>query len=375
MSLSRVRSWPVRWRVTSVVAALVVVAGTTAAFATTNSGSDDSRPLPGVVVPAALRQPIVQAARSCMALTPARLAGQIMEESRFAAGETNSRNGRGLAGLTDEAWNAWHPWPGADRLDPKANIAALAHYLCDMVGQARVAKAAGDTWRLAVAGHHSGPATVKASVGMPEEADKYVKRVARFTAWYERQPYFDGVPAVGNDNSGGPTTPPIAPSATATPSPRTSPSQPAVKPTKTTAAPAQTSVRPTKSTPPPGYKLVVDLYLGCVTATPFGSRIYLEVVGECPGSAAQRWEPRSDGTIRSGGLCMDIENASMENFAGVLMAPCNGTSTQKFYFNGKKQIYSPYASKCANVHDLWGRSLVLLFPCLDQGNQYFRQVR
>ncbi|GAB2939280.1 hypothetical protein GCM10027280_29470 [Micromonospora polyrhachis] len=364
------------------VAALVVVAGTTTAFAATNSSGDESGPLAGVVVPAEYRQPIVEAAKSCAALSPARLAAQLMEESRFVVRGAADGGGQGLAGLNDEAWKTWHPWPGADRLDPKANIAALAHYLCDMVGQARVAKAKGDSWQLALAGHRSGATMLRASSGTSADGDKYVKRVARYAAWYERQPYFDGVPSVGKSSD--PTATPTSvatPVVTATASPSTAPSsptdpsQPAVKPTKTTASPTRTSSPPTKpTTPPPGFTLFNDERGRCLTAFRAADGTHLGVA-VCDGSAVQRWETRSDGTIRSVGLCMDVANAVTANWTPVQVAVCSGNPAQQFRINSKKQIYSPYANKCVNVHSDSGRIFVVIFSCLNQGNQYFSQRR
>ncbi|MGW0435256.1 ricin-type beta-trefoil lectin domain protein [Micromonospora sp. NPDC003197] len=364
-------------------AVLVVIAGTTTAVAATTSDGDDSGPLAGVVVPAEYRQTIVKAAGSCLALSPARLAAQLMEESRFGLGGATSGDGRGLAGLSDEEWNAWHPWPGAERLDPKANITALAHYLCDMVGQARVAQDKGEPWRLALAGHHSGRAAVKAARGMPKAADNYVNRVARYAAWYELQPYFDGVPATpdGGSSSAPATTAPTptptpTPTASATPSPQAPTTRPAVKPTQTTASPPRTVPTPTKSTTPPrpGFDLVNDEYNGCVSAVRALDGTHLRVV-KCDGSAVQRWETRSDGTIRSVGLCMDVANASTDTWTPVQVAWCSGNPAQQFRINSKKQVYSPYANKCINIHIINGQNTVLMHPCLNQGNQYFRQRR
>src|SRR5262249_33417916 len=75
---------------------------------------------------------IVSAARSCPMLTPARLAGQLMAESGLDNDATHTESGgHGVAGLDDDDWKKWSPWPKAERRDGAANILALAHQMCD----------------------------------------------------------------------------------------------------------------------------------------------------------------------------------------------------------------------------------------------------
>ena len=61
---------------------------------------------------------IVAAARSCPMLTPARIAGQLMAESGLDnRAQKTASGGRGIAGLDDDDWKAWKPWPDAQRSD------------------------------------------------------------------------------------------------------------------------------------------------------------------------------------------------------------------------------------------------------------------
>ncbi|MDR7276483.1 ricin-type beta-trefoil lectin domain protein [Catenuloplanes atrovinosus] len=144
----------------------------------------------GVPVPAAQVPMIAQAALSCPSLTASRLAGQLMAESGFDAAARTERGGSGLAGLTDEVWEQWKPWVGAKRLDPEANVFALAHYMCDMVGQIRHRDVGGSLWELALGAHRSGLDTVLARSAVPNDSAAYVNEVASYAAWYAARPDF-----------------------------------------------------------------------------------------------------------------------------------------------------------------------------------------
>lgn len=140
-------------------------------------------------VPVAQVSTIAAAALSCPALTPARVAAQLMAASGFEVNlRADSSGGAGIAALTDSAWQDWAPWPRAPRLDTDANIFALAHQMCDLVGQVRRAGVDGDPWRLALAAYRSGLPAVRAAGGVPAAARGYVDTVAAYATWYERQP-------------------------------------------------------------------------------------------------------------------------------------------------------------------------------------------
>ncbi|BCB86508.1 RICIN domain-containing protein [Phytohabitans suffuscus] len=136
---------------------------------------------------------IVTAASSCPMLTPARLAGQLMAESGLdsAAARTKS-GGRGIAGLDDEDWKRWAPWPNAVRTDSSANIIALAHLMCDLSGQLRLANTRGDRWRLALAAYRTDLPAVKDGGGIPDSAGEYVDEAVAYASYYARQPKFGG---------------------------------------------------------------------------------------------------------------------------------------------------------------------------------------
>jgi hypothetical protein len=155
------------------------------------SAQDDD--LTGRPVSEKLLTTIQSAANSCPALTPARLAGQLMAESGLDVTATETASGgRGIAGLTDDAWKKWSPWPGAKRSDSAANIIALAHKMCDLSGQLRLTKVAGDSWRLSLAAFHQGLDTVKETDGIPSKAVKYVDQTTGYAGYYGKLVSFGG---------------------------------------------------------------------------------------------------------------------------------------------------------------------------------------
>ena len=180
-----------RGRVIAAAGALALV-GACAVVVTTGVGSAESVPLAGVAVPATVVPILTEAAGSCPALTPARLAGQVMQLSRFVADATTSGGGRGIAGFTDALWKTWAPWSGADRTDPRAAIPALAHEMCDLVGQVRAAGIPGDPWQLSLAAYHSGADAVRQTGSVPADATAFVDTVNGYAAWYAAQAEFGG---------------------------------------------------------------------------------------------------------------------------------------------------------------------------------------
>ncbi|MGW1062311.1 hypothetical protein [Micromonospora rubida] len=149
--------------------------------------------LAGKPVPAGDLATIQSAALSCPALTGPRLAAQVMAASGFDSGAVGGGNVRGLAGLDDTTWRRWEPWPKAQLSDRRANVVALAHHTCEMVGQLRAAGVSGDPWRTAVAATHAGLQAVLDVKAIPASAQNYVDTVSAYAEWYTRQPQFGGL--------------------------------------------------------------------------------------------------------------------------------------------------------------------------------------
>ena len=208
-----------------------------------------------IEVPASLRQVITSAASTCPELTAPRLAGQLMANSRFDA-EATTRGGQGIAGLTEQAWKQWKPWPNAQRSDATASIVALAHYMCELVGKKHSA-GAHDPWRLALASFFSGVTITDAGQVSPQ-ASYYASTVMAYSAWYERYLPFGGLRAgPTNDFVDHPPAPPRAPddsTSSAAPSPDKKKARPAPKrvpPAPPAAKPRQPVKRPVPAPPKP----------------------------------------------------------------------------------------------------------------------------
>jgi hypothetical protein len=351
---------------------------------------------PGAVrVPTQYLAPITQAATSCPALTPARLAGQIMEESAFKPDAANGRGGRGLSGLTNADWEMWRPSADSVRLDPAAEIHALAHRICDLVGHLRQANVPGDLWEPAVAAAFTDVASFgSAAAHVPSAARDYVDRVVSYAAQYERAPNLapESVPPIAlagpsPSSTVGPTSnSTVDPGLTSTvdpassPTPRPTPGSAVATPngTASTTVKANSTVGPPRTTQPVSRDTdpltvgaLVNPEFGCLSATAALDGTHLSVA-RCDGSLLQQWQIRNDGRMQSVGLCMDSANAGTDDWNPVQVAYCSANAAQLYTLDESGHLYSPYAAKCVNVHrDPNAGTSVVLHSCLNQTNQYF----
>ncbi|MFJ1596194.1 ricin-type beta-trefoil lectin domain protein [Streptomyces sp. NPDC088261] len=67
--------------------------------------------------------------------------------------------------------------------------------------------------------------------------------------------------------------------------------------------------------------------------------------------ANQAWSFRSDGTIRSMGLCMTVAGNSKSSGAAIQLATCDGGPGQQFYLAGPGDLVNSSADKCVDVLD------------------------
>lgn len=188
-----------RWRRPVVLRVVLAIALLTGAggFAALQAARA-AEPLEGNQLSAQDVRILVSAASSCAALTPARLAGQIMVASNFGnqpVAEMRGNGATGVAALTPEQWQKNVPWPGAVPNDREAAITALAHLMCRLVGQSRAVKIAEDPWRVALAAYRLGMDQVITAGGIPDGAKDYADTVERYANWYAVQPALGGAPA------------------------------------------------------------------------------------------------------------------------------------------------------------------------------------
>ncbi|WP_416903611.1 ricin-type beta-trefoil lectin domain protein [Micromonospora echinospora] len=475
------------------------------------SARDDD--LTGRTVSDELTATIVAAARSCPMLTPARLAGQLMAESGLDAQDRQTASGgRGIAGLDDEEWRKWAPWPDAERADGTANTVALAHLLCDLSGQLRLAEVDGDTWRLSVAAFHVGRTAVEKAHKVPAEAVEYVDRVSGFAAYYARLTAFGGsgdvqptsqqqptravpteyvplivragsvcaqvspqavaaqlmalsgfdanrlgpagqrgvaqflpevweeygpegtspwepevaVPAVGTvmcamtrDLAGlegdpyllalaayrnGPTAVRqtggtldsateafvrtvreytdfytldgrLRPSAAPTVTPSGPAPKPTATPTATPSAPARTQEppkpAPTTAAPirPTGLKQIVGKRTGFCLSSEAGSDGTLVVLRPCQEIKAHWWNIRTDGTVRSNGLCLDVAWGDKTEGTPVQMARCNGSKAQQWWHTTEGWFKNKNSNTCMAADGSSNGTPMVIGTCWRNGMQ------
>jgi len=91
----------------------------------------------------------------------------------------------------------------------------------------------------------------------------------------------------------------------------------------------------------------------------------------CRGNAGQVWKHQGGRLINvASGRCLDVEGASVQNGADLILYKCNGQKNQQFQFNkGSTNIYQPKSGKCLDV-DMSSRiKNVLLWNCKSSQNQ------
>jgi hypothetical protein len=156
--------------------AVVAFSGVAAAIVSL-AGADDGG-LAGTMPDDITVTTIGLAAQSCPTLSGPRLAAKLMDSTAM--------NPRSM--LEPAVFTQWAPWPQADASDPAAEIYALAHHMCDLVGQVR--GVGGSAWDDALAAYKVGVPAVRQAGGVPATARAYVDSAGRYTVWYERQPGF-----------------------------------------------------------------------------------------------------------------------------------------------------------------------------------------
>ncbi|MHA5048822.1 ricin-type beta-trefoil lectin domain protein [Streptomyces sp. SD15] len=94
-------------------------------------------------------------------------------------------------------------------------------------------------------------------------------------------------------------------------------------------------------------------------------------IRDCDNGAWQKWDVRSDGTMRAFGLCMDLAGASTGNGTAIQLARCNGGWAQKFVLNKAHDLVNSHADKCVDVLDekTANGTKLQLWSCTGTSNQ------
>ncbi|MEV5411065.1 ricin-type beta-trefoil lectin domain protein [Thermopolyspora sp. NPDC052614] len=92
---------------------------------------------------------------------------------------------------------------------------------------------------------------------------------------------------------------------------------------------------------------IVDAAGRCVGATQASEGASL-TLQDCTGAATQRWEFRSDGTIRSIGLCMEAATGATASGDTLRLVRCDNAPAQRFTYKAGV-LASSAVSKCVDV--------------------------
>jgi hypothetical protein len=74
-----------------------------------------------------------------------------------------------------------------------------------------------------------------------------------------------------------------------------------------------------------------------------GTRI---TISPCGTSSAQRWTMKRDATLRIRGLCLAVANASMQDNAGIELARCSGSASQKWFTGPAGELVNGSSGRC-----------------------------
>ena len=126
---------------------------------------------------------------------------------------------------------------------------------------------------------------------------------------------------------------------------KTKAAAPAAKPATKTAPKAAAA-------PPPVHSLVGGHSGLCLDPAGSGSGAHV-LLETCTGSARQKWTFEGDGTIRSEGLCMDVNNNTTSPGTYVVVNTCAGKATQKFTRSGNFIVDTGANGECVNAAGGW----------------------
>ncbi|GAA1418892.1 transglycosylase TgdA [Streptomyces thermospinosisporus] len=134
-------------------------------------------------VPEEFRPWILKAAKECAEpeLTPALLAAQLHQESRFQTSATSPVGAKGPAQFMPATWATWgHDADGNGAVSPRDigdAVMAQGRMMCSLLRQAKASGFGGDVRALALAGYNAGWGAVEKYRGIPpyEETRTYVR--------------------------------------------------------------------------------------------------------------------------------------------------------------------------------------------------------
>ncbi|RKR86732.1 D-mannose binding lectin [Micromonospora pisi] len=139
---------------------------------------------------------VLAAGRTCPALSPARVAAQLMASSGFNPNLLGPHRAQGIAQFTPQLWARYAPSAAATSpWDPGVAVPALGRTMCTLLGE--VAALGKDQYPMALAAFRGGPEAVQRAGGVPDSAElrDYVRLVTGYVGYYEQDVRLGGKPA------------------------------------------------------------------------------------------------------------------------------------------------------------------------------------
>jgi hypothetical protein len=94
-----------------------------------------------------------------------------------------------------------------------------------------------------------------------------------------------------------------------------------------------------------------------------GNRIQVWECNEISGGAAQKFEIRTDGTIRTAGKCLDATSAGTANGTPIQLATCHDHPAQQFLPRADGSLYNPVSGRCVDASDMVNGIQPYLWEC------------
>lgn len=309
-----------------------------------------------VPLPDALVAPITRAGQRCPQVPAAALAGQLMAVSGLRTDGSG-----GIAAVPVKLWQRYAP-ANESQADTEVAIDVLGVVMCQLTRE--LDGLPGDPYLLALAAWHSGEDTVRRAGGVPDAmSQSFLERVRRYTDYYRLDTRLGADPG---------RTPSPAPSVSRTPSvsPPASPARPTSAPPTPSRKPAPP--KPTPSREPSGTMFVHKRSGSCLDAGAATDLLASRIESCDPYRVSQRWNVRSDGTIRSArsGLCLDVNDSGVTDGTLVQTATCNGAATQRWTVRDNAVISVVNGGMCLDIG--WDLATTAIWTCNYDEDQTWR---
>jgi len=139
-------------------------------------------------VPEAYLQSILAAGSVCPAVTPARVAAQLMAQSGFNPNKLSGVGQEGIAQFREKVWATYNLTPLATPWDAPAAVPVLGRAMCDLVSQESKVEPQADAWTAALSAFEWGVTSV-AQAGAPTDANRtFAAQVNSYVAYYSADP-------------------------------------------------------------------------------------------------------------------------------------------------------------------------------------------